>query len=73
MLVCDDARVAHGHAETTAATIAAVVAKGNFTHVVAASDSRQKNYLFRAAGLLNVGKMTMCSEMCGSFFFPFFL
>jgi electron transfer flavoprotein alpha subunit len=57
VLVADAASLAHNSAEATAAVIAAVT-KSGFSHVLAASDSRAKSCLPRAAALLNVGMLS---------------
>ncbi len=58
VLVADAASLAHAQAEATAATVASVVSKFNFTHVLAASDSRGKNFLPRTAALLDVDALS---------------
>jgi electron transfer flavoprotein alpha subunit len=58
VLVADAASLAHAQAEATAATVAAAVSKFNFTHVLAPSDSRGKNFLPRAAALLDVNALS---------------
>jgi len=58
VLVADHESLDHGVAESNAELIAKLVEKHNFTHVLAPSDARGKNYLPRAAALLDVGAMS---------------
>ena len=58
VLVADDASLAHANAETNAALVAAVAEKHGFSHIMAPSDARGKNYLPRAAALLDVGAIS---------------
>lgn len=54
VLVADDATLEHGLAEPTAALLAQVQTKRNFSHLIAASTTFGRNILPRAAALLNI-------------------
>jgi electron transfer flavoprotein alpha subunit len=54
VLVADDASLEHGLAEPTAALLAQIQNKHNFSHLIAPSTTFGRNILPRAAALLNV-------------------
>lgn len=54
VIICDDPSLAHHGAENCAATLAALVKEGNYTHVLAPASTFGKNILPRAAALMDV-------------------
>ncbi|GAB4815413.1 hypothetical protein N2152v2_002459 [Parachlorella kessleri] len=65
VLLADDTALEHGLAEPTAAALAAVQKKRNFTHIVAPSNTFGRNVLPRAAALLDVQPVADAIEVQG--------
>ena len=64
VLIADDPSYAHQLAETMAALIVALA--GNYSHVLAPATTTGKNYMPRAAALLDVAQISEISEVVSS-------
>ncbi|CAI9787759.1 unnamed protein product [Fraxinus pennsylvanica] len=69
VLLADSDKFTHPLAEPWAKLLHVVHKKGNFSHIVTASDSFGKNILPRAAALLDVSPITDVIEVSGSHLF----
>lgn len=63
VLVAENQSLDHALAEPTAALVAHLAKSQGFSHVLAPSDARGKNYLPRAAALLDVGALSDVSAV----------
>lgn len=73
MLLADSDKFTYPLAEPWAKLLHVVHKKGNYSHIVTASDSFGKNILPRAAALLDVSPITDVIEVSGSHLFVRYL